>query len=760
MLGPLLILQLTAAAPQRDTIYSSRGLEAFIAAAAVANSTAPIALRGYRARVESELSLILRDTLGRERVAQVEQLAMRATWERNQRYELHVIGYRSETVGVPYSALSFARSWTIPHLYGDRLTLGVEFPQSGRSSASNRSKTDSSAKPVERAKELPDTLRSVHPLAADRERFYRYSGGDTVAVLHTRNRDVPLARVYVRPVFDSAARNSRIGAFEGEIDFDATRHQIVRMRGQFVATPGPAGKRPLLARLPGIVAVAYVEFVNAEVNGQYWLPAFQRSEFQATLAPLGSQRSVFRLVSRFADFDVDVANRTDSAYVDSSAILNSGALRERRGYRGQLTYAPADSVSRYREWIEPLGSATANVKASDFDDLAPDAWRVNGPPRVDFSPTKLNEIFRFNRVEGAYTGFAVGERFRDAAPGLTAHAFGGWAWSERTLRGGGSLIYRPGRWSTGLRVERSLANTNDFTPPLEDGTEGFGALFAGVDDKDYLDRRSAILSLTRNFAPVHDALVILETGFGADRPEITRLNRSMLGVGRFRLNRASADGNYGRGSITMELHPDVTGTFLEPGLGLISSYEIARGQLKWQRAEATLALRHNVSDFVVAGRAQGGVVIGSSLPPQTLFELGGENALPGYGYKQFAGDHAATAGVLLGYTFRVLRRPWRLVRTLVLPGVSPGIAVGIQGGWAEASTAAARAAIRNLDPLVSADCELLKGCPDPLSTPTNGIRATLDARLTLFGGLVGLGVARPVDRAAPWRFAFRFGQDY
>ena len=55
--------------------------------------------------------------------------AMAATWQRGADYGLRVIGYRSQTVGVPYSALSIARSWTVPYLYGDRLTLGVDVGQ-------------------------------------------------------------------------------------------------------------------------------------------------------------------------------------------------------------------------------------------------------------------------------------------------------------------------------------------------------------------------------------------------------------------------------------------------------------------------------------------------------------------------------------------------------------------------------------------------------------------------------------------------------
>jgi hypothetical protein len=170
-----------------------------------------------------------------------------------------------------------------------------------------------------------------------------------------------------------------------------------------------------------------VEYVNSEVNGQYWLPAFQRSEFQASVAPLGSQRSIFRLVSRFVD--VDVAQEANVADADSASRVVLAADERAQAVQRRLSFAPAESISRYHNWVQPLGAATTNVSGSDFDDLSPDAWRSSGPPRIDFTPTRLDEVFRFNRVEGMYTGFAVGERFRDAAPGLTAHAYVGWAWS-------------------------------------------------------------------------------------------------------------------------------------------------------------------------------------------------------------------------------------------------------------------------------------------------------------------------------------------
>jgi hypothetical protein len=400
MLGTLLLLQLAAATP-RPTTYSSPALEAFIAAAAVANRAPPLALLRYGALVESELSLLVRDTLGRERVAQVEQVAMDAAWRRAAEYDLRVVGYRSQTVGVPYSALSIARSWTVPYLYGDRLTLGVDVGQIGSSAKQRTGGADSSRESG------ADTLHAVHPLATDRARYYRYSGGDTVVVLHSRARAIPILRVRVAPYLDSVPAGERIGAFDGEIDFDAERHEIVRMRGQFVASAGTRGRRFSFGRLPGVVAVAYVEFVNAEVDGQYWLPSFQRSEFQATFAPLGAERSIFRLVSRFRDMNATAGfASTDSEPADSARV--AGGRRSSLNFRRRLSFAPSDSVSGYGQWAEPLGTATGKVSASDFDDLAPDAWRVTGAPRFDVAPTKLEEVFRFNRVEGAYTGIAAG----------------------------------------------------------------------------------------------------------------------------------------------------------------------------------------------------------------------------------------------------------------------------------------------------------------------------------------------------------------
>jgi len=46
---------------------------------------------------------------------------------------------------------------------------------------------------------------------------------------------------------------------------------------------------------------------------------------------------------------------------------------------------------------------------------------------------------------------------------------------------------------------------------------------------------------------------------------------------------------------------------------------------------------------------------------------------------------------------------------------------------------------------------------EPVSRPTDGIRSTFGAGLSLFSDLLHVGAARPLDHDAPWRFTVGFG---
>jgi hypothetical protein len=490
-----------------------------------------------------------------------------------------------------------------------------------------------------------------------------------------------------------------------------------------------------LAKATGVVAAAFVEFVNAEVGGRYWLPAFQRTEFQAGFPLLGQARPVFRIVSTIGDIVVNESADTTRAVADS--IDKPKVV---------VSWASTDSVSRYTRWERELGVESSSVHADDFLDMAPDAWRTDGPPRLELFPNNTARLYRFNRIEGLYLGLAPSVDFRSLVPGLAAGVYAGWAFTEQTIRGGGYLSYRRGQSIYGVRAERALVSTNDFTLPLEQDP-GIGALLGSVDDYDYVDRRSAMASFTRVIGAVNVGLVTLQAGAGDDHAERARLEHGLIAVGAsFRPNRGAAEGAYGLGTVDVEIHPNVTGDFVQPGIGARVHYEIGRGQLAWQRTELGLSARHYWGPVSLAAHADGGFLLGANPPPQQLFELGGNGLLPGYDYKQFAGDHAALFRSFASYRFGIWQRPVHVLRNYFIPGLSPGVAMSAQGGWTEISSPGAALAVRELG--------VVNGVP--VSTATNGVRATVGGGLTFFSDLLHVGVARPVDHAAPWRLVAGF----
>jgi hypothetical protein len=445
-----------------------------------------------------------------------------------------------------------------------------------------------------------------------------------------------------------------------------------------------------------------------------------------------------RIVSKFSDYQVD----------DTSAAVGSN---DSLHIPHSTTWAKSDSISHFSGWESALGDATTTAKASDFDDLAPDAWKATGATRVDIAPTNWDNIARYNRVEGLFTGVEANVRMRSAFPGLTYGGAIGWAWTEKTAKGALHVSLTRGLNNYSLGVERSLASTNDFARAGQGKSDGVNGLIASLDDFDYVDRRRALGTVSHIVGSIDRAIVTMRAGVGSDRPEIARLEHGLVGGGKFRANRGIDAGSYALGVIDAELHPSATEEFVQPGLGARLHYEVGHGDLNWQRATIGISGREYWGPISIALNADGGAVIGKRIPPQTLFELGGSTVLPGYGYKEFAGDQAALFRGFSSYTLPVLRSPHRVWRTLYIPGLAPGFAAGIQGGWTRLSNDAARESVVRLG--VTPDGQ-------PLSRETDGARATFGFGATLFSGNLHFGIARPIDRPAAWKFAAGFGPSF
>jgi hypothetical protein len=194
--------------------------------------------------------------------------------------------------------------------------------------------------------------------------------------------------------------------------------------------------------------------------------------------------------------------------------------------------------------------------------------------------------------------------------------------------------------------------------------------------------------------------------------------------------------------VTFEWRPDVALEFLRPGVGTRLIYERADGQLNYQRAEGRLTARVNYGGLAFGARLDVGAVT-SDGPPQQFFELGSNQNLPGYAYKQFAGDQAAVLRGQAFYGFGILGVPLRITPRIWLPPISPGLAVGVQAGYARASTAAALNTVQVLG-----------------SEPTGHVRSSAAVTLRFFGQAIGVGFARPLDYPAGWRWILELGQRF
>jgi len=717
---PILLLAFTLGADTviqgRDsTTYSTPALRSLVSEAAEFNRRVPAGLGGYRARLESEISIGNRRAEGMEMSVSLEQVASTLTWDRTGEYEQLVTGYRSQSIGAVFSTLGFFSSgWAIPSLYGNRIAL--LFGRDTTESARRRSRRRAS-----------DPLYAVHPLAADRERYYRFAGGDTIITMRAGEREIPIVRVLVRLRDDVPAKSV---VFLGEIDLDVTRRHIVRLRGYFAVVGGPKPKFDILKEA-GLQGIAYVEAVNAEAEGQFWLPAYQRFEAHATSNTVGDSRAVFRILTRFLDRDLRPAP-------PEVEVGSEGDTLSIHPFR--FVVAPSDTIGAYAAWTRDLGAMTADVSAEDFNDVAPDRWSTVGPPRFSIETERLTDVFRMDRVQGAYTGIGAVLRYRDSAPGLTLRGAAGWSWYERTARGRGVVEYRRDRDLYSLRVQRSLDLTNDFRNPYDSGST-LGALF-GRDNYDYLDRRTLTANWLRFLGPRQRTQMRLELGVANDRDVSVNMPRSPLGLREaFRPNRPVREGSYARSVVMLEYRPDVSLEFLRSGLGARFYYERADGELDYQRAEARLTVRTNRGPLALGARLDLGLT-DPGAPPQQLFELGQNQNLPGYDYKEFAGDQAAVFRALALWRLPYLGAPIRLTNRFWLPPVAPSIAVAVQSGWSRASTPAALATVTALG-----------------SVPTGHPRTTASLTMRFIGGAIGVGIAKPLDSPAPLRFIVEFGQN-
>jgi hypothetical protein len=753
----LIAAQLLATAPAQQSAYTSPALRDLVGRAAERNRVSPPDLAAYRANVESEISVLLRRADGEEVAVSIEQAQNHVQWQRVGDFTQHVTAYRSRLAGPAISAFAVLRKpWTIPTLYGNQLSLFF-----GQDSSLGPLREDGADAPTQPHSRSRRATLAVHPFSPRRDQVYNFSGGDTVAVIHTSERAVTLVRVMVEPQPDQV--ESPIVVFRGEINLDAELGEIVRMRGQFITLGRRGPQRQRLLVLPMSVA-AYVDLESVLIGGRYWLPRHQRIERHVNVSGLAEGRSVFRIVSRFGGHritqrsagEVILSNDEMQAAGDAMSIAARTSPPVRR-----LTVATSDSLANPRAWALPLGDATAQLRGDDFADVSGDS--ATGSSSVAWRGQRLADVVHFNRVEGWSTGAAAEATAGNWAPRLRLRANAGWAWTEQTVRGRLEVMRsgERGKWTAGARLGRTLDITNDFTAPHDSGGSLLAAL-AGVDRYDYVDRSAATVWFNLQLAP-RVATIRVESGVAEDRAARARLTRGLLRSGEpFAPNRGVDPGTYVRTALVAEWNPGVTGSALASGVGALLRYEAATGQINWQRSTLRITAREHVGDFGLGALIDAGAVTNQNVPPQQLLELGGEPSFPGFAYKEFAGDRALATHWRATYRLQVLRAPLRFLGCTCLTAPAPDVAVTLHGArlWADgAATMASIARLGSVGDQVGSETAA-PGEGAAVSRPTDGWRGSLEVGLRLFGGALTVGTVRVLESGSPWRASVAIGQQW
>jgi hypothetical protein len=725
VLGVLLLLQ-TATTASCATPALCRLLDQ----AEAVNRQAMLASGGYRATVETESAMLGRREGRMEAATLLQQSSGLASWSNDVGFDYHVVGSRSYSGSIPLSRLALLRvGWMVPTLAGMRMLL---ITQSGTGSTSYAQTLTGAL--------APEIV--VHPLATDRENFYRYDGGQLVrrSIDHTE-RSVLAVEVMAR---SDLTREETL--FEGEMDLDPQSHGIVRLLGRFRVF-GQVRRTGML-RLPDFEPEAtQVDLISQRLPNGTWVPQVQRYEVESASKREVGFGAARRIISRFYRVQA-LPPRPGGGGIGASTM----------GY--QVSSAPRDSLRGFHGWEHHAGHATENASSSDFSRYRPDRLQPTGKPLLLIQGFQKRDFVRVNRVEGLFTGLATMARLRDAAPGVFLHATGGYAWWEKTFRGSGGLGWESQRWTVDASGGRTLDVTNKFRNQFD--SRALSAL-VGRDAWDYLDRYEGGISLTRSLES-QGSIVRLEGARVKESAVSRHLTSSLLG-GKLRPNRNIAPGSYWRGRLTVDWNPEVSPLFAHDGVGFKAELEQGSGDLDYTRVEGRVVMRKNLTKLFLIARVHAGAVFSNAPPPQQLFELGGPAGLPGYEYKEFAGDRAVLFRTRLTYPLALLDLPWRINAHLTLPALAPAISLGFQGGFTDTRNAAGTAAVRALgDRYDYKTGELvldpLSGEPLPASIVTDKLRTSVDLRVGFFGDALAVGLARALERDRKTRFIFAFGRQF
>ena len=263
-------------------------------------------------------------------------------------------------------------------------------------------------------------------------------------------------------------------------------------------------------------------------------------------------------------------------------------------------------------------------------------------------------MVRYNRVEGAFLGFAVPKQLRYRAGHFSGYGFGGYGFETRKFRyqiGIDRWFFDPLDYRTELGAEyHDLTDTKDLWR-IEYTENSVAAFFVKKDFHDYFRRRGYSAHYSQNITPFFQTKVEYRSD---DYFSLSRsTNWALFGGDRdFRENPELGDDEGHMRSLYAQIVIDSRDHLKSPRKGFYlnvngekSAPDFLGGDFNYERylAEvrifAPMAFGETLRLRGIAGTSRG------DLPLQKDYELGGISTLRGYDYKEFAGTRMFLANI-------------------------------------------------------------------------------------------------------------------
>jgi hypothetical protein len=624
------------------------------------------AMLNYRADARGYVYFLLdHPESGRQNLVRTDQVAVDVYWRAPDEARQHIVGWR-EQKELPVSRL---------HYYLDRLTVVQDNYGDGIMIADG------------------DNVNDVpHPAAPGAERIYDYRLVDSLTLR------LPGAMDPVR-VYELRVRPKRADepAVIGSLFVDAGSGAVVRMDFTFTRA----------AYIDRRLDYINVRMENGLWQGRFWLPHEQRLEIRREVPEL--------------DFPVGTIIRTRMRvgnYRFNEEIPNA------LFYAPRITAAPREEreAFAFEEPIDAERRAEGIAPPLDVAELRREARQLmrrqalSGLPRSRLHLSRVSDLFRYNRAEGAVVG--IGGSFAPGG-GSALRLHGGYAF------GAGHPLLRteltrqhPFGFATGAAYLNQPRDVG--IRPVASGTVNtFSALLAGYDFLDLHSASGVSLALQQDVGAGwaagiatrferHRSLDLGASFSLVEEPSfrpVREIDRGDVLTADLTLRRAGPWGS----EWTWNAELATTVATLDRDVGDRRSWVQPLASADAARSFAWRGTR------LEAG-VSGGLTFGE-IPKQALWLAGGRGTVAGHDFRAYGGDRFALGRALATAD---LARPWLRARTFA------------EAGWTDVGPPGA---------------EALAGWG---AQPTGGVITGVGAGLGIFYDLLHVDVARGLGERGRW----------